>query len=154
MSHKNQVEIIARGVCVKEGKILLCYGRKSGIAYLPGGHIDFGESGQQALEREIEEEMGLDSKAGRFIGCCEHAFRQQGEPHAEVNLVYQLDVPSLDVAEEPPAVEDWIGFKWQTLDRLAEIRFEPAALGAVIGEWLQNGGGHLITGSFAGGQSL
>ena len=150
MSHKNQVEIIARGVCVKEGQILLCYGRKSGIAYLPGGHIDFGESGQRALEREIEEEMGLDSQAGRFIGCCEHAFVQKGEPHAEVNLVYVLEVPSLDPTEKPQAVEDWIGFKWQPLDSIDESRFEPAALGAVLGEWLQNGNGHLVTGSCAG----
>lgn len=147
MSHKKQIEVIARGVCIKGGKILLCYGRKSGIAYLPGGHIDFGESGQQALEREMAEEMGLESKAGRFIGCCEHVFMQEGEPHAEINLVYLLDIPSLDPAEEPQAVEAWIGFMWQPLDWTSWIHFEPIALGAVIGDWVKRGGGHLVTGS-------
>ncbi len=146
MSQKKQIEIIARGVCIKDEKILLCYGRKSGIAYLPGGHIDFGESGQRALEREIMEEMGRDAKAGRLIGCCEHCFLQSGKPHAEINLVYALDVPSLDPASEPQAAEDWIGFIWQPVSQMAQIRFEPAALGSVIEEWLMTGRGHLVTG--------
>jgi 8-oxo-dGTP pyrophosphatase MutT (NUDIX family) len=146
MSKKKHVEIIARGVCVKDGKILLCFGRKSGIAYLPGGHIDFGESGTQALEREISEEMGLASKAGQFLGCCEHSFVQEGVPHAEVNLVYELDVPELDPAVEPQAVEEWIGFMWHPLETLAEARFEPAALAPRIAEWLTHPGGHLESG--------
>ena len=147
MSDKNKVEVIARGLCVRDGKVLLCYGRKSGIAYLPGGHIDFGESGQKALEREIMEEMGLNSRAGSFLGCCEHCFVQDGERHAEINLVYELDVAGLDPADVPQAVEDWIGFKWQPLNQLQEACFEPVALGAVIGDWLTTaGGGHLVAG--------
>jgi len=147
MNQKKQIEIIARGVCIKEGKILLCYGRNSGIAYLPGGHIDFGESGPKALEREIQEEMGLKSQAGRFIGCCEHCFMQNEEPHAEINLLYALDVPSLDPAKEPQAVEDWIGFLWQPVSEMDQIRFEPAAVASVLESWLITGGGHLVTGA-------
>ncbi|MDA3926717.1 MAG: NUDIX domain-containing protein [Kiritimatiellae bacterium] len=146
MSKKKNVEIIARGVCVKEGKILLCFGRKSGIAYLPGGHIDFGESGQKALQREITEEMGLESEALAFIGCCEHAFMQEGEPHSEINLVYKLEIPSLDPSEEPQAVEDWIGFVWHPLDKINEVRFEPVELGGRIRQWLTVPGGHLVSG--------
>ncbi|MFA7174974.1 MAG: NUDIX domain-containing protein [Kiritimatiellia bacterium] len=146
MNQKKQIEIIARGVCIQAEQILLCYGRKSKIAYLPGGHIDFGESGQRALEREIVEELGLGARAGGFIGCCEHFFVQDGEPHAEVNLLYSLEVPELDPTHKPQAIEDWIGFMWQPLSRLNEVNFEPAALAAVLQEWLQSGHGHLVTG--------
>lgn len=146
MSQQKQIEIIARGVCIQEGRILLCYGRKSGIAYLPGGHIDFGESGQRALEREMAEELGVESVAGRFIGCCEHCFVQDGEPHAEVNLLYALEVPSLNPDREPQAIEGWIGFMWQPLAQLDEVRFEPAALAAELREWVQAGKGHLVIG--------
>jgi len=147
MSKKNKVEVIARGVCIKCGKILLCYGRKSGVAYLPGGHIDFGESGQTALEREITEELGVKSNAGALIGCCEHGFLQSGEPHAEINLIYQLEIPDLEPEEQPQAVESWIGFMWQPLDKMADVHFEPAALSHEIEDWLTDGGGHLVTGN-------
>ena len=143
MTSSNSLEVIARGVCVMDGQILLCFGRKSGIAYLPGGHIDFGETGRQALVREIEEEMGLASRAGRFLGCCEHAFVQNGEQKAEVNLVFELAVDGISPDKPLSAAEDWIGFKWHPLGQLAAARFEPARLGALLSDWLAHPGQHL-----------
>ena len=146
MGKKKHIEIIARGVCVKNKKILLCFGRKSGIAYLPGGHIDFGENGRQALEREIDEEMGLTSEADQLLGCCEHWFMQDGERHAEINLVYKLDVDGVDPEKAPEAVESWIGFMWQPLKKLDDVNFEPAELGGCLMEWMAQPGGHLECG--------
>ena len=42
---RGEIETIARGVCVKDGKVLLCRGKGLGTTYLPGGHIEFGETG-------------------------------------------------------------------------------------------------------------
>ena len=109
----NRIETIARGICVKGGKVLLCRGRKAGNLYFPGGHIEFGEKGATALEREVLEETGLASKAVAFLGVCEHRFVQNGsEDHAEINLVYALDIPDADPARPVEAKEGWIAFDW------------------------------------------
>lgn len=146
MYENANVEVIARGVCVADGQILLCHGKKAALTYLPGGHIEFRETGRQALVREIREELGRDAVAGRFLGCCEHCFIQKGEPHAEINLVFELAIPGLAPGMPVAAAEDWIGFRWQPLDRLGEANLEPAPLRTLIAEWLHKPGGHFVSG--------
>lgn len=117
------IETIARGVCVRGGKILLCRAKGGSSTYLPGGHIEFGETGRQALRREILEEIGAEAAVGRFIGVVENAFMQHGKPHAEINLVYEFD---MDV-ESVCAKEDWIEFEWRDIGGLADANLLPEA---------------------------
>ncbi len=119
------IETIARGVCVCDGKVLLCRAKGSGSTYLPGGHIEFGEKGREALEREIMEEMGVEAKAGEFLGVVENSFLQHGKPHAEINLVYTFEVPSGTAAV---AREDWIEFEWRAIDDLDGARLLPVEM--------------------------
>lgn len=115
------IETIARGVCVRDGKILLCRAKGGSSTYLPGGHIEFGEIGRQALQREIMEEIGATATVGRFIGVVENSFTQHGRPHAEINLVYEFDMD----AEGVRAKEDWIEFEWRDLGGLAAANLLP-----------------------------
>ena len=129
------IETIARGVCVRDGKLLLCRAKGGSSTYLPGGHIEFGETGRQALVREVKEELGVESSTGAFLGVVENAFLQHGKPHAEINLVYELKwgtgngewgtedggLPALQ------SREDWIEFEWCDLNRLDEANLLPPA---------------------------
>ena len=111
------IEIIARGVCVVDGNILLCRAKGGKTTYLPGGHIEFGETGRQALVREIKEELGLDSSTGAFLGVVENSFLQHGAPHSEINLVYELSLAQGEIH----AQEDWIEFEWRPLSDLGDL---------------------------------
>lgn len=132
------IETLARGVCVMDGRLLLCRNRRVGNVYLPGGHVEFGETGAVALAREIEEEMGCRSRVGPFLGCVEHVFTQQGRPHAEINLVYRMKVTGLSPRRTPPCRESWIEFIWQPLGRLGRSSLEPAVLRRLLPAWLRN----------------
>ena len=121
------IETIARGVCVRDGKLLLCRAKGGSSTYLPGGHIEFGETGRQALVREVKEELGVESSTGAFLGVVENAFLQHGKPHAEINLVYELKLETGNgergtgngeretgngVLPSLNSQEDWIEFEW------------------------------------------
>ena len=122
------IETIARGVCIRDGRILLCRAKGGASTYLPGGHIEFGETGRAALVREMREETGLAATAGRFRGCVENRFEQHGKPHAEINLVYTLEIPDGAAVR---AQEDWIEFLWCPLAELASANLLPEAFRAL-----------------------
>ncbi len=61
-----------------EGKILLVKSYKWFDKYtLPGGHIEVGETMQEALRREINEEVGLDVEVGEFLTMQEAMFAKE-----------------------------------------------------------------------------
>lgn len=129
------IETIARGICIQNGNVLLCKAKGGTSTYLPGGHIEFGETARQALIREIQEEMGVDATAKRFIGVVENSFLQHGNPHAEINLIYALELPEGVAAK---AQEDWIDFEWWPIAEIGKANLLPGEMVALV----QNLAGH------------
>ena len=127
------IENLARGVCVREGKVLLCRPRGGTYSYLPGGHIEFGETGAQALAREVEEELGLKAAVGDMIGVVESQFVQKGKKHAEISLVYKMDLNGLKDATNPQSRESWIEFVWWPTDKLHEANLLPPQMLNYVG---------------------
>ena len=89
---KNKIRLIAIGLFLHNGRILVFEGYdrvKEKYFYRPlGGAIKFGESGADALKREIQEEIGQDIEDIRFQGMIESRFMLRGEPGHEIVLVY------------------------------------------------------------------
>jgi len=129
-------EVIARGVCIKSGKILLCQTKGSPITYLPGGHVDFMETARESLEREIMEELACASVAGKFLGMIEHSFIQKGQRHCEWNAFFELKISDLNPDEDVSAAEEHLQFKWCELDELESAKLEPAVLLDLLPQWL------------------
>ena len=128
MNHmEKHIETIARGVCVIDGKVLLCYPKDRSYSYLPGGHIEFGETGREALVREMKEETGLDATAGELLGVVESSFMQKGEKHCEINLIYAMKVEVEERGRQwnVPSCEDWICFDWVDCDKLDSANLLP-----------------------------
>ena len=130
MNTEKHIETIARGVCVVDGKVLLCLPKDRSYSYLPGGHIEFGETGREALVREMKEETGLDATAGKLLGVVESRFVQKGEPHCEINLIYEMKI-ELPTAVDgnrqltTAALEDWICFEWVECGKIGDAKLLP-----------------------------
>ena len=140
MSKKKHIELLARGVFVDRGRVLLCHTKGASNTYLPGGHVEFGESARTALCREIKEELGRKAVAGRFLGVVENSFMQKGKRHCEVNFVFEMDVKGLRSERIPLSEEDYIEFLWVPLKRLRASNLQPSALCGVLGKWLKHRG--------------
>src|SRR3989338_2196561 len=86
---KNKVRVTACAILEKDNKLLLIKRNTEpfkGYWSLPGGHIDFGESAETAVIREVKEETGLEFKP-TFLGYRDELHPEIGW-HAEVLLFY------------------------------------------------------------------
>ena len=131
-------EVIARGVWVHEGRVLVCRNLAGGYAYLPGGHVEPGETAAEALVREFDEETGQRISAGRCVMVAEVIFGQPPRSGGhELNLVFLVEQPL--AGGEGPEVqsrEPHIAFEWLDLAAVVDTDLRPSAIRA----WLVGGG--------------
>lgn len=83
-----------------------------------GGGIEAGEIAQQALEREILEELGEHVQVLRFVGEIDNRFVYEGRPGWEVVQIFEAQFlsPEAPTVEQVEA-ESW-QLKWIPLDDL------------------------------------
>lgn len=86
---KNSVEIAVGGFVLNtENKLLLIRGDKwNGVYVVPGGHVEFGETLEEALHRELQEETGLEITNPVFLGVQEAVQDPKFSPNRHFILV-------------------------------------------------------------------
>lgn len=134
---RHEIEFIARGVWQHGSAVLLCQNTDKGYYYLPGGHVEFGESAAKALEREFLEESGQTVKAGRLLLVTEGSFATRKREHHEINLVFHVEHGRS--GGKPPTVsskENGIDFAWVDHAAIVDLDVRPNSIKA----WLAAGG--------------
>lgn len=127
------IELIARGLWIDAGRVLLCRNVERGYYYLPGGHVEPGERAAAALTRELDEELGIAPAAGECLLVCECLFEQSGKRRHELNLVFRIAAPP------PPELESReaeIAFEWVDAAALVDVDLRPDPIKA----WLMADG--------------
>ena len=105
------MKLAADAIIEKDNKLLLIV--RGGQTYhgylaLPGGHVDDGETVEQAVVREIKEETGLDAVPVRILGVYSDPAR---DPRGHICSVVFI----VDFSGEPQAGDDASDFKWVPL---------------------------------------
>ncbi len=119
-------------IIIHEGRILTL--RDEGIDhdYLPGGRIHLRESAEDALRRELREELDIPLPENRLVFVAESFFTFQGIPCHEVCFYHLMDAPAelLLRGEGFTRVEDGEihHFHWLTFDELKQTTVFPLFL--------------------------
>lgn len=115
-------QIVNGKICILLGKRKGSHG--AGTWAFPGGHMDFGETSQKTIERELEEETGITGIAlrntHRFV---ENFFEKENKHY--ITLLYVGLTKGIDAQiKEPDKCEEW---RWCPKDELPSPLFPPVA---------------------------
>ena len=114
---------VTAAIIVHEGSILIAQrhpsDRLAGMWEFPGGKMEAGETPEQCLARELQEELAMDAVIGNFLGSC----------------VYHYDHLSIDLMAyrvfwngSPFRLNSHQDCRWVSPGQLADFPFTPADL--------------------------
>lgn len=128
------IEIIARGFIVRKNKVLLCKVKTKPYWFFPGGHMEPGENIDEALKRELQEEISVNTLETDFLGLAENAFSNPEGAYQEVNIVFRAEIDGKEIH----CCENHLEFKWFDLDKVKEIDIKPENLKQQFLKWVKN----------------
>ncbi|WP_460758736.1 Nudix family hydrolase [Lysobacter fragariae] len=121
MANANAIEVVAGVIRDARGRILLArrtHGRDlAGLWEFPGGKHEAGESAQEALKRELREELGIEIEPGAPLICVPQAY-----PHKRL----RLDVHEVRAWHGTVRGLEGQALAWVPLHKLADYAMPPA----------------------------
>ena len=125
----------ACAMIISENRILAMHDERSPYFYLPGGRVKMGETAEQAVVREIWEELGVTLKIARPLWLNQAFFTEDvdGIRYHELCIYFLMDISNTDLSERSNSFTLTEGkhthtFEWLEFDRLKNEYFYPIFL--------------------------
>ncbi len=113
--------VVALVVNPEMNKVFLLNHKKAQAYLMPGGHVDVGETLQQAIEKELSEELGLvvDMKASYPFYISKILTQGKNAGHHDVTTVFKIVVdPSTNFSVEAKEADEAGWFDWSKLESM------------------------------------
>lgn len=117
--------IRARALLFSNGQILLAHRKGAANTYLPGGHVDPGESAKTTIVRELDEELGVKGKVTSFLGVVEHGYEVDRVFHQELNLIFLVEETQLNWEIPLQSKESHLEFFWCPINQIDCQNLQP-----------------------------
>lgn len=124
MDNKRVVKVVA-SVIINNNEVLVAQrggGKFEGLWEFPGGKIEIGETPEQALARELKEEMGIEIEVGNLLKTIEYEY-----PDFILNMYcYSAKIKSGDIQ-----LYYHKDYKFVSKENILDLKWVPADLGFV-----------------------
>ena len=109
-----------------KSKILLFYGNDMDYYMLPGGKVHQLEKSEDAIKREITEELGFKDLKFDLVGISEEIVRDKENDIQQITLTYKCIYEDEIKKESFKSIEsNWINFKWVDINELDNYKIHP-----------------------------
>lgn len=122
-------------VIISDERILAIHDERSPYFYLPGGRVKMGETAEQAVIREVKEELDIDIKISRPLWLNQAFFNEDVDKldYHEICVYFLMDISESDILTRGNKFTLTEGihahtFEWLEFDRLKYEYFYPIFL--------------------------
>ncbi len=124
-----------------ETKILLFYGDDMDFYMLPGGKVKEQEKSDDAIKREIFEELGYENLKFDFAGVSEELIAEKDNYIQEITITYKCQyMGNIEKESFKSKESDWINFKWVEISKLKEYNIHPSQILSIV----NNSSNHIV----------
>ncbi len=122
-----------RAVIIRDGKLLAMRDENAPYYYLCGGKVGMGETAEEAVLREVKEELGVNARIERALWLDQNFFTEEikGERYHEIGLYFLLNIDDGDLTEDEFVIKEGVHtlkFEWLPFESLKEEYFYPTFL--------------------------
>lgn len=134
ITRKGRFKFRTAAVIIQDDQILLAKGRRASQYYLPGGCVTVNEAAEDAIARELFEEMDItDISVGRPLWISQRFFTSptNGERTHELCTYFAVDIPKAELSARGnrfSGAEPGERFEWFPLDALDTLDITPKFL--------------------------
>ena len=133
------LNVRASGILIHDNKILLHKNINEEHYALIGGRVAIGETSEQALKREIIEEMGKEIEVIEGLTTIENFFEVKGSKYYEILFVHKIefkDEEDKKILETIKNIEgkDYLKYEWIDIEQIDKYLLKPK----VIKDMLKN----------------
>jgi mutator protein MutT len=115
----NAVAAVAGFIVNANGELLLCKRAKKpqkGTFDLPGGFVDVGETAEEAVKREIKEELNLVPKSLKFLFSVPNEYLYSDFVVRTLDLFFLLEIDDFSVIKCKDDVSDYVFLPLNEID--------------------------------------
>ena len=131
---ENQIRVVVRAIIIREDEILLCQPKGANWYFFPGGGIHFEEGIEDALRRELKEELDAELLESRFIGVVESTFLENEQRKHEINIVFHVRINDVPLYSQEPHIL----FACKKIKELDNENVVPTELKKAVLQWIKN----------------
>lgn len=132
-----KLNIRAGGILIHNNKVLTHRDVNKDHYCLPGGRVEIGESSEETIKREIQEELGKKVEILGYAATIENFFEMQNKKYHEIYFLYRIEFADeedkkINYTMHNSEGKEYLQYEWIDIDRIDEYNLLPKCLKEIV----------------------